>query len=143
MLPKKLFNEINLQIKPFIDSNVIFTITSIILCSSISLTVTLCLKKGSDQIVALLVQHKMIRGKFPRIVELQSQKMQNIKKLTDYLNEKLNIYEFYMEDTILSCSSISVDEKYRGKGIGAQMLEAQKVFMRRMNLKVASKYIIP
>lgn len=100
-----------------------------------------CLKKGSDQIVALVVQQKMIRGKFPRIVELQSQKMQNLKKLTDYMNEKLNMYEFYMEDTILSCSSISVDEKYRGRGIGAQMLEAQKVFMKRMNLKVASKYI--
>lgn len=100
-----------------------------------------CLKKGSDQIVALAVQHKMIRGKFPKIVNFQSKKMQDLKKLADYMSDKLNIYEFYMEDTILVCSSISVHEKYRGRGIGSQMLEAQKSFMKRMNLKVAAKYI--
>lgn len=100
----------------------------------------LCVQKETNDIVAVALQKKLVKGFKDKEVELKSQNMKDYARLHDYLDELYNIFEMHQEDTILHCSTLSVHKDYRGRGIARQILEAQKILIEHLNINVLTTY---
>uniref|UniRef100_U5ENP2 N-acetyltransferase domain-containing protein n=1 Tax=Corethrella appendiculata TaxID=1370023 RepID=U5ENP2_9DIPT len=96
-----------------------------------------CFKMGSDEIVGLNIIY--IETKSNKVViDSKSDKFMKINRAIAYCTDEAKVYETYGIDKYLSAFGLSVDPKYRGRGIGEQILRARIPLCKSLGIDVTS-----
>lgn len=62
----------------------------------------------------------------------------NLVNSMDFVMEKFNVFDHFNVDHYLYGVGLCVDERYRGRGIAAEILKARALFLQVLNLSVTS-----
>lgn len=88
------------------------------------------------QIAAAVLNGVLKRGEreaaAKRLAEIEDKKFQTIFGLLYKVNEKIDLFSKYNVDELFECRILSVDEKYRGRGL-ANLLMANTVDIAKKN----------
>lgn len=80
----------------------------------------------------------MIQREILKLFQNKSQKAITICEIVSKLYDQFDTCEFYGVDKYLTSLGLIVDEKYRGRGIGEQLLKSRKPFCEAFGIKLTS-----
>uniref|UniRef100_A0A182J1P0 N-acetyltransferase domain-containing protein n=1 Tax=Anopheles atroparvus TaxID=41427 RepID=A0A182J1P0_ANOAO len=107
-------------------------------CFSERMTVV-CYKEGSKEMVgANLLAVKEINNSVDISKLIRSAGMQKLIAVNEYMTETVNLFERYGVDKYLTAYGLSVNNRYRGRGIATEILKARVPICRAFGLRLTS-----
>uniref|UniRef100_A0A182PHW7 N-acetyltransferase domain-containing protein n=1 Tax=Anopheles epiroticus TaxID=199890 RepID=A0A182PHW7_9DIPT len=98
-----------------------------------------CYKEGSKEIVgANLLSVKMASDKADLSDLIKSKDMQILVAANEYMTDTVNLFERYGVDKYLTAYGLSVNTRYRGRGIATEILKARRPICRAFGLRLTS-----
>ncbi|XP_049284545.1 uncharacterized protein LOC125764398 [Anopheles funestus] len=98
-----------------------------------------CYKEGSKELVgANLLSVKCATDKEDISSLIKSESMQKLVAVNDYMTDTVNLFERYGVDRYLTAYGLSVNNRYRGRGIATEILKARRPICRAFGLRLTS-----
>jgi len=98
----------------------------------------ICIKMGTNEVVGVNALTIKSKGE---LIKPDTSGDTNFKLLTDatnFIHSAFDIMEYYDVDRIMYAAGLSVDKKFRGRGIATEILKARAPLMREIGLEVTS-----
>ncbi|EAT34939.1 AAEL012870-PA [Aedes aegypti] len=96
-----------------------------------------CFREGSDEIVGVNILDVASRSDKDN-AQFNSAIFQAIYDTIEYVSHQANIFDRYNVDHYLNAMGLSVDPKYRGRGIATEILRARIPLCRAVGLKLSA-----
>uniref|UniRef100_A0A182W3I9 N-acetyltransferase domain-containing protein n=1 Tax=Anopheles minimus TaxID=112268 RepID=A0A182W3I9_9DIPT len=98
-----------------------------------------CYKEGSKELVgANLLSVKCADDKMDISGLIKSESMQKLVAVNEYMTDTVNLFERYGVDRYLTAYGLSVNNRYRGRGIATEILKARRPICRAFGLRLTS-----
>ncbi|XP_040168260.1 uncharacterized protein LOC120903073 [Anopheles arabiensis] len=98
-----------------------------------------CYKEGSKEMVgANLLSVKMASDKHDLTDLIKTESMQKLVAVNEYMTDTVNLFERYGVDKYLTAYGLSVNSRYRGRGIATEILKARRPICRAFGLRLTS-----
>lgn len=97
-----------------------------------------CFREGSSEIVGANMLGVSCKADQKREERFGSAILQTIYDTTKYVSKQANLYERYGVQEYLSAMGLSVDPKYRGRGIATELLRARIPLCRAVGIRLTS-----
>ncbi|XP_052891624.1 uncharacterized protein LOC128299647 [Anopheles moucheti] len=98
-----------------------------------------CYKEGSKELVgANLLSVKFANDKTDISDLIKSDSMQKLVAVNEYMTDTVNLFERYGVDRYLTAYGLSVNSRYRGRGIATEILKARRPICRAFGLRLTS-----
>ncbi|XP_053681237.1 uncharacterized protein LOC128732100 [Anopheles nili] len=98
-----------------------------------------CYKEGSKELVgANLLAVKTADEKLDLATLIKSPRMKKLVAVNEYMTDTVNLFERYSVDKYLTAYGLSVNSRYRGRGIATEILKARVPICRAFNLRLTS-----
>ncbi|KFB53668.1 AGAP004529-PA-like protein [Anopheles sinensis] len=98
-----------------------------------------CYKEGSKELVgANLLSVKQVNNKVDFSKYIRSEGMQKLVAVNEYMTDTVNLFERYGVDKYLTAYGLSVNSRYRGRGIATEILKARVPICKAFGLRLTS-----
>ncbi|XP_050070948.1 uncharacterized protein LOC126558906 [Anopheles maculipalpis] len=98
-----------------------------------------CYKEGSKELVgANLLAVKCVNDKIDISNLIKSESMQKLVAVNEYMTDTINLFERYGVDKYLTAYGLSVNNRYRGRGIATEILKARRPICRAFGIRLTS-----
>uniref|UniRef100_A0A182LT41 N-acetyltransferase domain-containing protein n=1 Tax=Anopheles culicifacies TaxID=139723 RepID=A0A182LT41_9DIPT len=98
-----------------------------------------CYKEGSKELVgANLLSVKSVNDNVDFANLIKSERMQKLVAVNEYMTDTVNLFERYGVDKYLTAYGLSVNNRYRGRGIATEILKARRPICQAFGLRLTS-----
>lgn len=100
--------------------------------------VLVCFKLGSDEIVGMNMLGIIQKEEKQEVYEPTGLQWKKVYKVVEYLGEVCDVFEIYNVDRYMTAFGLSVNVKYRGRGIGEYILKARVPLAKAIDCPLTS-----
>ncbi|XP_058116749.1 uncharacterized protein LOC131288503 [Anopheles ziemanni] len=98
-----------------------------------------CYKEGSKELVgANLLSVNQVNRKVDFSKFIRSERIIKLVAVNDYMTDTTNLFERYNVDNYLTAYGLSVNSRYRGRGIATEILKARVPICKAFGLRLTS-----
>ncbi|XP_019879663.1 uncharacterized protein LOC109607629 [Aethina tumida] len=98
----------------------------------------ICLTKnenGETEIVGVNMTARNYKGEQPDYSQIKTEKIKFVMAWLDYIYQRVDIYEKFNIDDHLTALGLYVDPKFRGDGVGVEILKTRRELCKAVGIK--------